>query len=509
MTAPNTFSGKNRRAGESLGRYVLGPRIGVGGAASVHLARLDGPHGFERLLAIKIVHEHLLEDKDFIAMFLDEANLTVRLSHPNIIHTYELGRQGDVLFLAMEYLRGKPLSLAYQRAFERGAPIEYDLVAWLGARCADALHYAHGLKDEQGRSLNVVHRDISPDNLFITYEGEVKVIDFGIARAEGRLAKTEIGSIKGKFRYMSPEYALGRTFDHTLDLFALGASLYEAALGQAAFAGADALRTVERLVLGDVVDPLTLRPDFPPEFARILTRVMSSSPASRYESGSELAHDLDRVAGLTLTEARARLAHRMHTLFGQEMVTESAVVTEVRKLRPRSSSEPPPPPPHELERRPDPRPLPRWLLPAIGTGGGIALAVALFSWMPAAPNASSLKTAEAPPVASVSPSAQPSGAPPTTSELASGALSASANPTPPLATNELASGAPSASANPTLPPTPPAATRRSTSRHEEHADTSGHPEAESTANALRSPADDRPAREPTGVIRDNPFGVDH
>src|SRR5689334_19333199 len=185
MDSTRAPSWKRRRIGERLGLYILGPSIGAGGAASVYLARLDGPLGFERLLAIKIVHEHLLEDKDFRAMFLDEANLAVRLSHPNIVHTYELGHQGEVLFLAMEYLRGRPLSLVYQRAFEQGAPLEYDLISWLGARCADALHYAHELKDEQGLPLKVVHRDISPDNLFLTYDGEVKVIDFGIARAEG------------------------------------------------------------------------------------------------------------------------------------------------------------------------------------------------------------------------------------------------------------------------------------------------------------------------------------
>ncbi|HWA71804.1 MAG TPA: serine/threonine-protein kinase [Polyangiaceae bacterium] len=496
MTAATTSSWKSRRVGERLGRYVLGPSIGAGGAASVYLARLDGPHGFERLLAIKIVHEHLLEDKDFIAMFLDEANLTVRLSHPNIVHTYELGRQGDVLFLAMEYLRGKPLSLVYQRAFEQGAPLEYDLVAWLGARCADALHYAHALKDEQGQSLKIVHRDISPDNLFITYEGEIKVIDFGIARAEGRLARTDLGSVKGKFRYMSPEYALGRIFDHTLDLFALGASLYEVALGQAAFAGADSLRTVERLVLGDVIDPVTLRPDFPPELARILTRAMSTARTLRYESGSELARDLDGEAKLTLTEARARLAQRMHALFGPEIANESAVVTEVRRLRPATLNEDTPPVHHELSARTaEPAARSRWLWPVLGLGGGAAIAASLLLSRTPAPSRAG-EPAPAPAAAAAAAS--------TVTETAGSRTEPNAPP------KEIAAAAPSASVSSQLAPAPAAPAARSGNAGRRGKLAEGGPApalATSGTSAKRPPATGSPPGESTGVIRANPFAT--
>ncbi len=324
---------KRRRLGERLGRYVLGPALGAGGAASVYLARLEGPHGFERFLALKLVHEHLLEDQDFVSMFLDEANLTVRLSHPNIVHTYELGRHGEVPFLAMEYLAGKPLSAVYRRAFEQDTPLGYDLVAWIGARAADGLHYAHELKGENGEPLKLVHRDVSPDNLFITYDGQVKLIDFGIARAEGRLAKTAWGEVKGKFRYMSPEYALGQSFDHTLDLFALGATLYEAALGQVAFQGTDNVQTVERLVLGDRVDPARLRPDFPPALSEILNRSMSPARRVRYEHGSEMANDLDRLAALTAGDARRGLAETMSALFAREIREDNQAALELRSLR--------------------------------------------------------------------------------------------------------------------------------------------------------------------------------
>jgi serine/threonine-protein kinase len=489
-------SWKRRRLGERLGRYVLGPSIGAGGAASVYLARLDGPHGFERLLAIKIVHEHLLEDKDFIAMFLDEANLAVRLSHPNIVHTYELGHQGETLFLAMEYLRGKPLSLVYERAFAQGAPLEYELVAWLGARCADALDYAHGLTDEQGQPLSVVHRDISPDNLFVTYDGEIKVIDFGIARAEGRIARTDVGSVKGKFRYMSPEYALGRSFDHTLDLFALGASLYEAALGRAAFEGADPVRTVERLVLGDVIEPAQLRADFPEELRRILARAMNSARSVRYESGREMATDLDRQAGLTATQARARLSARMRALFEEEVQSEAALFAEVRALRPTAVREGDTPMQHELPLRPpDSAPKSRWLVAAGLLAASAAVALPLwFSRASETAQGSATAVSHAPSSALEAPPPAPTPvAASTPAPLEAQPQSATSAPS-----SERPGGAPSALAVPSpRPPNAKASAKAAKSP------------APASASPPRAPTSVREtAREPSGVIRANPFSND-
>lgn len=362
--------------GERLGRYVLGTSLGAGGAASVHLARLDGPRGFERLLALKIVHEHLLEDQDFAAMFLDEANLAVRLTHPNIVHTYELAHQGALLFLAMEYLPGKPLSRVYRRAFERGKPLPYELVAWLGARAADALDYAHSLTDEHGNRLGVVHRDISPDNIIVTYDGQPKVIDFGIARAEGRIARTGLGRIKGKFRYMSPEYALGQEFDHTLDLFALGATLYEVALGLAAFEGGDETSTLERLVSGDMAEPSQVRPDFPSELSAVLRRALDIDSARRYASGAAMAADLDAFAALDPREASRALSRILGELFDEERATEAAWASELRAARAPLRVEEQTPTHHQLSLPPRPRESGRrWIAPAALLGAGAALIV--------------------------------------------------------------------------------------------------------------------------------------
>ncbi len=400
-----------RRCGDRLGRYMLGPAIGAGGAASVYMARLDGPHGFERLLAIKVVHEHLLQDRGFVDTFRDEANLAVVLSHPNIVHTYELGCEGAQIFIAMEYLRGKPLSLVYERAFARGAPLEYQLVAWLGARCAEALHYAHELRGDDDRPLKIVHRDISPDNIVITYDGDVKVIDFGIARAEKRIGTTALGTVKGKRRYMAPEYALGGGFDHTLDLFALGASLYEVALGRPAFGSEDDLVTLERLFWGDIVDPLQVRPDFPPALAATLRRAMSAEREHRHASGSVMAQELDGVAALSSSEARSRLSTKMRVLFADEIAKEASVIgtmrssrtikTELEASMPQEMLSAAPPVRSSVARTTPERPSgrPRLLLWSMVAGGLLALPFVLSrgvgggrlsSWGAAAPSAAPL-----------------------------------------------------------------------------------------------------------------------
>jgi serine/threonine-protein kinase len=305
---------RRRRLAQPLGRYVLGTLLGAGGAASVYMARLDGPHGFDRVVAIKLVHEHLLADRDFVAMFLDEANLACRLQHPNIVHCYELCQDEQYLYLAMEYLQGQPLSRLYQRAQEWRQPLQCSLVAWIGARAADALGYAHEQRDDAGSPLGIVHRDVSPDNLFITYDGQVKLLDFGIAKAAGRRSQTNLGQLKGKFRYMSPEYAMGLEFDHTLDIFALGATLYEAALGVPAFGG-DEQVALRKIVAGELIDPREIRPDFPPALWKVLSQTLSPKPEGRPRQAAQLARSL-----------------AIRRLFPDEMGAESSDIAELRRL---------------------------------------------------------------------------------------------------------------------------------------------------------------------------------
>jgi serine/threonine-protein kinase len=319
---------RRRRLGQPLGRYVLGTLLGAGGAASVYMARLDGPQGFERVVAVKLVHEHLLTDRDFIAMFLDEANLACRLQHPNIVHCYELCQDEQHLYLVMEFLQGQSLSALYQRAQAWRQPLAYGLVAWIGARAAEALAYAHELRDDSKRPLGIVHRDVSPDNIFVTYDGQVKLLDFGIARAAGRRSQTNLGQIKGKFRYMAPEYAMGLEFDGSLDVFALGATLYEAAVGLPAFGG-DEQVALRKIVAGELADPTEIRPDFPPAFWSLLRRMLASEPGQRPR---QLARELDAAAGLTQPQGRALLSSAMRRLFPDEMGAEASHIAELRRM---------------------------------------------------------------------------------------------------------------------------------------------------------------------------------
>lgn len=323
---------RRRRFGQRLGRYQLGTLLGSGGAASVYMARLDGPHGFERVLALKLVHEHLLTDRDFVTMFLDEANLAAELQHPSIVHTYELCQDHERLYLAMEYLQGQPLSCVYRRALSANRPLPYALVAWLGARAAEALAYAHAALGTDGEPLRIVHRDVSPDNLFISYDGQLKLLDFGIARAARRLSQTNLGQIKGKVAYMAPEYALGQEFDGALDLFALGATLYEAALGKPAFDG-DEQAVVRRILLGEVQDPRELRPDFPPRLWQILQGMLEPDPKARSGPAASVARELDAEAGLSFAQGRALLALTMDRLFPEEKLAAAEDLSELRALR--------------------------------------------------------------------------------------------------------------------------------------------------------------------------------
>ena len=366
---------RRRRLWQPLGRYVLGTLLGSGGAASVYMARLDGPQGFDRVVAIKLVHEHLLADKDFVAMFLDEANLACRLSHPNIAHCFELCQDEQNLYLAMEYLQGQPLSRLYQRAQEWRQPLQYALVAWIGARAADALGYAHDLRDDAGKALGIVHRDVSPDNLFITYDGRVMLLDFGIARAAGRRSQTNLGQLKGKFRYMAPEYALGLDFDGSLDTFALGATLYEAALGIPAFGG-DEQVALRKIVAGELADPREIRPDFPAPFWKVLQQALAPRPDVRLRPAAQVARALDGIAGLSPAQGRALLSSVMRRLFPDEMGAEASDIAELRRLS--RAPEEPTAQGHVVSRVTNERPRARlssaaWVLGFLVVGGAVAV----------------------------------------------------------------------------------------------------------------------------------------
>ena len=272
-----------------FGRYRLLYRFASGGMADLYLARLTGEEGFERLVAIKVIHEHLTREPEFVKMFIDEARLASRISHPNVALTLDLGRVGNKHFIAMEYMEGESLAGLLRRT---RPPLTY--AVRIVSDAAAGLHAAHELRDASGQLLGVVHRDVSPQNILVSYDGAVKVVDFGVARARGSLHSTG-REFKGKLSYMSPEqFDAPSTVDRRTDVFALGVVLYEATTRKRLFKGETESETVSRVLKGKVTPPSKLVPDYPPTLERIVLRALKRDPDRRYPSAQELHDELER-----------------------------------------------------------------------------------------------------------------------------------------------------------------------------------------------------------------------
>lgn len=274
-----------------LGRYTVRAKIAEGGMAIVYLGRSsDAEHP---IVALKVIRPEYARDLQFVAMFLDEAKLVSRLAHPSIVKVYEQASQEGQLFIAMELLFGQSLATVWEASEKRGPRLSPEIVAFIGARIADGLHHAHELKDDAGVPQEVVHRDINPSNIFITYGGQVKIIDFGLAKAVDRLTSTMAGVVKGKLAYMSPEQIAGPSVDRRTDLFALGTTLWELTVGQRLFKGANDAETMRNVREARVPDPRGILPSYPPPLAAILMRALARDREARYSTGAELARDLD------------------------------------------------------------------------------------------------------------------------------------------------------------------------------------------------------------------------
>jgi serine/threonine-protein kinase len=228
---PEPSGAPRRAAPERIGRYELCFELASGGMASVYLARAEGSPGFEKLVALKRIHPHLADERGYVEMFLDEARIASRITHANVCSVFDFGESDGEYFIAMEYLVGEPLSRVQRRvvvnAEQRTSPLLPARMARIIADACEGLHAAHELRDASGESLNVVHRDVSADNLFITYDGAAQVVDFGIAHARQRLHQTEAGQVKGTFPYMAPEQMTAAVVDRRVDVWALGAVLWE------------------------------------------------------------------------------------------------------------------------------------------------------------------------------------------------------------------------------------------------------------------------------------------
>ncbi|MFO0754903.1 MAG: serine/threonine-protein kinase [Byssovorax sp.] len=281
--APGTFF---------LGRYRVVDEIGTGGMASVHLARMDGPGGFQKWVAIKRIHPHLVEDDQFVDMFLDEARIAAGINHANVAQVFDLGKDDNTYWIAMEYLHGEPLREVMRRAEERRMRISPELSARICADAAEGLHAAHELRGKNGQLLNLVHRDVTPHNLFLTYDGYTKVVDFGIAKVADRLSSTRAGTLKGKLAYMSPEQVRGGDIDRTTDIFALGVVLWELTTNQRLFRRDTDLDTLEQVQACIVPPPSTIVPNYPVELESVVMKALSKRRQDRYPTGREFSRAL-------------------------------------------------------------------------------------------------------------------------------------------------------------------------------------------------------------------------
>jgi serine/threonine protein kinase len=299
--------------GERFGQYVLESRLARGGMAEIWLARMTGVEGFEKAVAIKKILPHLTESGDFEKMFIDEAKLAARLNHENIIHIFDLGRIGDEYYIAMEYVEGKDLRSMLNQARRRGMRIPRSLAVKVGARLASALHYAHSHPSADGRPSGIIHRDVSPRNVLLGYDGRVKLCDFGIAKAASTVGHTQIGAIKGKLQYMSPEQAWGKQVDGRSDIFSLGVVLYELVSGERLFTGDNEIGLLEEVRECRVKEPRRIDPSIPDQLNRIVVRALKKAPEDRYQSAAEMQKELEAL--LYLMPPTDDLSHFLRDLF--------------------------------------------------------------------------------------------------------------------------------------------------------------------------------------------------
>lgn len=281
-----------------IGHYELCFELASGGMASVYLARAEGAPGFQKLVALKRIHPHLATEKDYVEMFLDEARIASRMTHTNVCHVLDFGEADGEYFIAMEYLVGEPLSRLHRRvvanADQRSSVLLPARMSRVIAGACEGLHAAHELEDSKGEPLHVVHRDVSAENLFVTYDGIVQVVDFGIAHARQRVHHTSAGQVKGTFPYMAPEQMTAAVVDRRVDVWALGAVLWELLTLRRLFLRDNDVNTMYAVLSGEIRPPSDYRKDVPPELDSIVLRALQRNPDERWQTAREMGNALRR-----------------------------------------------------------------------------------------------------------------------------------------------------------------------------------------------------------------------
>ena len=314
LPAHRTLTVRGLSPGRRLGRHVVVRRLGSGGMAEVYLARLDGPQGFVKPVALKLMHTHLLDDPAFVELFGREARIAAKLDHPGIVGVLDIGEAQGEHYLALEYVHGRDLRQVLVDA--RNEPLPLGCVLRIVIDVADALAHAHGLHDAAGRPLDIVHRDVSPSNVLVSYAGVVKLADFGVARVVEQTQATQTASLKGKLGYMSPEQCLQEAIDRRSDVFSLGVVLYEATTGRRAFVG-EPLAVLNAVIDGRFVPPEQARPDYPAGLAAIVRRSLAHEVDLRHPGADVLARELEAFAATAgLDVSREALARELARRYG-------------------------------------------------------------------------------------------------------------------------------------------------------------------------------------------------
>ncbi len=302
----------------TYGPYELLERVAVGGMAEVFRAKRSGVEGFEKIVAVKRILPHLSDNKEFVDMFVAEAKMVAGLTHPNIVQIFDLGRIEKTHYIAMEYVHGRDLRSILRRAKEKNLRLPLDLAVHIVSKVAWALEFAHRKKDAKGRPMMIVHRDVSPQNILISFDGEVKLTDFGIAKAATKASITDVGALRGKLLYMSPEQAWGKPLDRRSDLFSLGIVFYEMLTEQKPFLGSSEMSILETVRQCQIQPPRVVNPRVPERLEKIALQALAKDSDHRYQDAGELARELERFLLERHPPTPAQLARLLELLFDEK-----------------------------------------------------------------------------------------------------------------------------------------------------------------------------------------------
>ncbi|HUS32603.1 MAG TPA: serine/threonine-protein kinase [Kofleriaceae bacterium] len=305
--------------GSTLGKYEIVRELATGGMAQIYLAKVTGTAGFEKNVVLKCILPNLANDRQFVTMFLDEARLAATLRHSNIADVFDVGVEGKTYYFAMEYVAGQNARTVRLKAREAKRPIPIEISLAIVGGTAAALHYAHTRTDANGKSLDLVHRDVSPSNILVGYEGAIKLVDFGIARATSRRLRTRTGIRKGKVPYLSPELCRGHHIDHRSDLFSLGTILYELTTGERPFLGNSDFVVMDQIVTGTPLPPSSTTKGYLAGLEPIVMRLLARSPEARYQTAGQVLEDIETLA----SENRLLISSHIVAKFMKELFIDA------------------------------------------------------------------------------------------------------------------------------------------------------------------------------------------